>query len=70
MTRRKGELSANRIDREWSHQVTVLTDRIMGKKHDIIHEFCRGLSVCPHVHTVRRDEYHVQRHMFRRRAAR
>jgi hypothetical protein len=47
MTRRKGELSANRIDREWPYQVAVRADQIMGKNHDIIHEFCRGLSLCP-----------------------
>jgi len=33
----------------------------MGKNHDIIDEFCRGLSLCPCGHTVHRDSitYHV-----------
>jgi hypothetical protein len=42
----QGELSANRIDREWPYQALVRADQITAKNHDIIHEFCRGLSLC------------------------
>ena len=30
-------------------------DQIVGKNHDIIDEFCRGLSLSPLGHRVRRD---------------
>src|SRR5258708_11336354 len=56
MTRRKGELSANRIDREWPHQVAVPANQNTGKNDDIMHEFCRKLSLCPRGHTLRRDD--------------
>jgi hypothetical protein len=56
MTHRKGELSAGRIDREWPHQVAMRADQTMGKNHDIIHEFCRGLSLSSRGHTVRRGD--------------
>src|SRR6266478_6341496 len=36
----------NRIDREWPHQIAVHADRIIVKPHDIIDEFCHGVSLC------------------------
>ena len=46
MTRRKGELSANKIGRERPEQVrAALGDQIMGSNHHILREFCRGLSL-------------------------
>jgi hypothetical protein len=55
VTRRKGELSARMIDRDWPHQVTLPADRVMGKHYPIIHDFCRALSLCQRGHTVQRD---------------
>jgi hypothetical protein len=46
-SRRKGELSANKIGRERPYQIAVPADQITGKNDDIMHEFCRGLSRCP-----------------------
>jgi hypothetical protein len=46
----------NRINREWPHQVAVPADQIMGKSHDIMHEFNRGLSLCSRGHTVHRGD--------------
>ncbi len=56
MTGRKGELTRATIDREWPHQVALPADRVKGANNAVIHEFCRGLSLCPRNHTVRRDD--------------
>jgi hypothetical protein len=37
-------------------QVAVPSDQMMGKKHDIMHEFCHGLALCSRGHTVHRDK--------------
>jgi hypothetical protein len=55
MTRRKGELSAKTIDRDWPHQVALPAEQVLGESYRITHEFCRALSLCPRGHTVRRD---------------
>jgi hypothetical protein len=59
--RRKGELSASAIDREWPHQV-VLPARL-GQRDDYneIHEFCRDLTLCTRGHSLYHDEqwFHV-----------
>jgi hypothetical protein len=34
----------------------ALGDQIMGNNHHILHESCRGLSLSPREHTVRRDD--------------
>jgi hypothetical protein len=52
MTRRKGELSASKIDREWPYQVALPSDQVMGTNYGVTHEFCRGLSLCPRGHSV------------------
>jgi hypothetical protein len=53
MTRRRGELSAGTIDRDWSHQIALPADQV--KSFGIIREFCRALSLCSRGHTVQRD---------------
>jgi hypothetical protein len=53
--RRKGELSAAGIDRGWPHQVALPADQVTGAKFDIVHGFCKGLSLCERGHCVRRD---------------
>jgi hypothetical protein len=55
MTRRKGELSARMIDREWPHQVALPVDQVIGKNHRVIREFCRELSLCSLGHTVQHN---------------
>jgi hypothetical protein len=55
-TRRKSELSASRIGREWPYRIAVPADQIMVKPHDIIDEFRRELSLRPRGHTVRGDD--------------
>jgi hypothetical protein len=52
MTRRKGELTASRIDRDWPHQVALPADRVVGENYSITHDFCRSLSLCPRGHSV------------------
>jgi len=61
MTRRKGELTSGRIDREWPHQVALPADQVAGKNYAVTHGFCHGLSLCPRGHSVQRNgiEYHV-----------
>jgi hypothetical protein len=55
MTRRKGELTGSRIDREWPHRVALPADQVMGANHSVTHDFCRGLSLCPRGHSVLRE---------------
>jgi hypothetical protein len=55
MTRRKGELTGGRIDREWPYQVALLADQVAGKHYSVTRDFCRGLSLCPRGHTVLRE---------------
>src|SRR5712671_1666006 len=55
MTRRKGEITPSTIDREWPHQVALPADQVAGKNYSITQNLCRGLSLCPRGHTVRRD---------------
>jgi hypothetical protein len=56
MTRRKGELTRRRIDREWPHQVALRANQLRGKKHEKVHDFCRNLLLCPRGHAFRRDD--------------
>jgi hypothetical protein len=56
MTRRKGELSSRKIDRDWPYQVAVRADQVAGENYLIKHEFCRVLSLAPRGHSVRRRD--------------
>jgi hypothetical protein len=56
MTRRKGELSSRKIDRDWPYQVAIRADQVAGENYDIKREFCRGLTLAPRGHSVRRDQ--------------
>jgi hypothetical protein len=51
---RKGELSKNRINREWPHQVALpqLEAREQYDRHELIVELCRGRSHAPRGHSV------------------
>lgn len=55
MIRRRGELSAAAIDRGWPHQVAVRADQITGVNYDMVHGFCKGMSLCERGHSVQRD---------------
>lgn len=50
--RRKGELSPSAIDRGWPHQIALPATVCEGGGYIRIHEFCKGLSLCPRGHTV------------------
>jgi hypothetical protein len=56
MVYRKGELSGHAVDREWPHQVALRAEQVAGKQYDVVHEFCRELTVCPRGHAVRRGD--------------
>jgi hypothetical protein len=51
---RKGELSKGTIDRQWPHQVALRADFVAGRNFTLIHDFCRGLSLCSRGHSFRR----------------
>ena len=53
MTRRKGEITSRRIDRDWPHQVALRAEQVKGENYRITHDFCRDLSLAPRGHTVR-----------------
>jgi hypothetical protein len=38
MSRRKGELTAGRIDREWPYQVVLPADQALGKNYTVTHD--------------------------------
>lgn len=54
MSKRKGELSPAGINRDWPHQVALPVDSL--KDTHFVHDFCRGLSLCPRGHSVRRGD--------------
>jgi hypothetical protein len=54
VTRRKGELTGSRIDREWPYQVALPADQVLGANYTVTHDFCRDLSLCARGHTVLR----------------
>jgi hypothetical protein len=44
MTRRKGELSPDGIDREWPHQAASAADQVTGPNYEIVNGFCSACS--------------------------
>jgi len=50
--RRKGELSPAGIDRGRPHQVVLPARLCEGGGYKEIHDFCRGLSLCPRGHSL------------------
>jgi len=48
MSRRKGEITPRRIDRDYPHQVEVFVPRQgLGPLLNLMHEFCHGLISRP-----------------------
>ncbi|TKT79027.1 hypothetical protein [Aquamicrobium sp. LC103] len=52
MSKRKGELSTARIDREWPHQVAILDDLCCRENYWILDAFCRARSASPRARSV------------------
>ena len=58
--RRKGELSPAAIDRGWPHQVILPARLCEGGGYQVIHEFCKDLTLCTRGHAVYdREWFHV-----------
>lgn len=55
MVRRKGELSTRQLDGGWPYQVALAAKLTTGKNHDVLHDFCKDLSLAPRGHTFVRD---------------
>lgn len=56
MARRKGEMNGQRIDDGWPHQVALPASASTGKGYDVVHGFCKNLSLAPRGHSFRRDD--------------
>ena len=56
MINRKGELNKRAVDTGWPYQVALPADACTGVRFDLVHDFCRGLSLCPRGHYFRRDD--------------
>ena len=54
--RRKGEISLERVKREWSHHVAISADKVMGNGYDILRGFADNLAVGPRTYHIRRDD--------------
>jgi hypothetical protein len=52
VTRRKGEYSKRRLDREFAHQVTLPADRCTGAKGAAMNTFCTNLGLGPGHHSL------------------
>jgi len=58
--RRRGELSPAAIDRGWPHQVVLPARLCEGGSYQVIHEFCKDLTLCTRGHAVyNREWFHV-----------
>jgi hypothetical protein len=52
MVYRKGELSPAVIDRGWPHQVALPASASQNRGCQLIHDFCKELSLCARGHSV------------------
>jgi hypothetical protein len=56
MTRRKGEITRARLQREWPHHVVLSTDKVRGlDKSAMVRGFADTLSVAPLTYHMCRD---------------
>ena len=51
MINRKGELNKRAVDTGWPYQVALPADACTGARYDLVHDFCRGLSLARAVTT-------------------
>lgn len=51
MSRRKGEMTKDCIDREYPHQVAMPVTVLRGSGSNVIYRLLTGMSVCPRHHT-------------------
>jgi hypothetical protein len=54
--RARGAVSPRCREREWPHQVAIRADQLLGAQYQVVHEFCRGLSVAPRGHSFRQGD--------------
>ncbi len=52
MSRRKGEPTGAQIDRTHPHQVGIPDHKVMGANYEVVHGFCKGLSLHNRTQTV------------------
>jgi hypothetical protein len=59
VSRHKGALRPNQIDRGWPHQIALLSDLCTGENYETVRAFNQGLSVAPLGHTFfHNDQWH------------
>jgi hypothetical protein len=56
MVYRKGELNKRAVDIGWPYQVALPAGACTGAQYDVVHDYCRGLSLCQRGHYFRRDD--------------
>ena len=56
MANRKGELNKRAVNTGWPYQVALPADACTGGRYDVVHDYCRGLSMCARGHYFRRDD--------------
>jgi hypothetical protein len=54
--KRKGELSAQCIDKNWPHRIASAADQGAARPFKTIQTFCANLSLCPRTQSFRRDD--------------
>ncbi len=60
MTRRKGEYSKSRLNREFPHQVILPADRCTGANGAAMDNFCTNLALGPRHHSLfYEDRWHL-----------
>jgi hypothetical protein len=55
MVYRNAELSPSAIDRGWPYQVALPANSSLNGGYNLIHEFCKSLSLCSRGHAVVHD---------------